>query len=324
MQSRLLAALSLPLFALGALARTSLAQDSSTVGSARVALDIAYVKPLYSTFTGTAAVVPFVSEHWQVGVSPTWEVDGGIRPYFLAGGADAVVNYFPLADGVSRPYVGAFVSQRGASYAPGYGAYGFQAGCLRFLSPSIALRTELRFRHDGTPGAPSSSDLLFAFDPYLFGRADRSLTTRPSFGVFDATMVADYAMRPRHTLSINTTLAPFVTRWLQAGATANMLFAFYRSSGTHALELFGRGYLPIDKRAIPFADAFVGNESIGFNPDTRGSHGARAGVRTYLTPGVALDLALQWRRFDGETTRPERTVRATLTTQFRAMRARKR
>ncbi|HEY7235582.1 MAG TPA: hypothetical protein VH539_15620 [Gemmatimonadaceae bacterium] len=319
MQSRLL--VSLPLFALGALAGTSLAQDSSAVGKARVALDIAYVKPVYSTFTGTAAVMPFVNEHWQVGVSPTWEVDGGIRPYFLAGGADAVVNYFPLGAGPSRPYFGAFASQRGASYAPGSGAYGFQAGWLRFLSPSIALRSELRFRHDGTPGSPSSTDFLLTFDPYLFGRADRSLTKPPSFGVFDATMVADYAMRPRHALTINSTVAPFVTRWLQAGATANMQFAFYRSSGTHALELFGRGYLPIDTRAVPFADAFVGNESIGFSPETRGSHGVRTGVRTYLTRGVALDVALQWRRYDGGPTLRERTVRATLTTQFRARRA---
>jgi hypothetical protein len=52
-------------------------------------------------------------------------------------------------------------------------------------------------------------------------------------------------------------------------------------------------------------------------------------VRSYLTAGVALDLAMQWRQYDSEnfgsdvfTPVSERTLRATLTTQFRAVRSR--
>jgi hypothetical protein len=303
--------------------------DSSARRATRVGLDASYGRPEHSVFSGNASVVPFVSEHWQVGLSPSWEVDGGVKNYYLAGVAEAIVNHVWLDDNGSGPFAGAFMSQRGASFAPSYGVYGLQAGWLRFLSPSVALRGELRLRRYSNAVSSPSADLIVAFDPYLFGRGARRLTTLPSFGVFDATLLADYSMRPVHSLRINTTFAPFVTRWLQAGATANVQFAFFRSSGTHAFELFGRGYLPVDTRVVPFADVFVSNASVGMSNSTVGSAGGRAGVRSYLTTGVALDLALQWRRYDSElvganvfTPAPARTLRATLTTQFRAMRAR--
>jgi len=301
----------------------------NVVGAARVGLDAIYGRPDYSVFSGSASVVPFVNEHWQVGVSPTWEVAGGARTYYVTGLADAVVNYAWLGDQASGPYIGAFLSQRGASFSPGYGVYGVQAGWLRFLSPSVALRGELRLRQYSNGQSPASADLVVAFDPYLFGRETRRLTSLPSLGVFDATLLADYSMRPSHSLRINSTIAPFVNRWLQAGATADVQFAFFRSSGTHTYELFGRGYLPVDTRIVPFADAFVSNASVGMSNGTMGSHGVRAGVRSYLTAGVALDLAMQWRQYDSEnlgtdvfTPAPERTLRASLTTQFKAVRDR--
>jgi hypothetical protein len=315
------------LSALGTLAARSNAQDTtrSLAGSTRVALEVAYMRPQYSLFRGSGAVVPFVNDHWQFGFSPTWEIDGGVKHYYLSGGAEAVANYFPLSSRTSQPYFGVVASQYGASFAPGSATYGLQVGWLRFLSPSVALRTELRFRHYRLDRALDSQELLVAVDPYLFGRATRSLTTLPSFGVFDASLVADYTMRPLHSLAVNGTFAPFLTRWLQAGSSANMLFAFYRSSGSHQLEVFGRGYLPVDTRVVPFGEAFVDNESVGESYQTVGSHGTRAGVRTYLTPGVALDLAIQWRTYDSGSPlvrEPNRTFRATLTTQFRAQRAR--
>ena len=315
------------LFALGALAAKSNAQDTtqSLAGSTRVALDVSYMRPQYSLFRGSGAVVPFVDDHWQFGFSPNWEIDATARNYYVSGGAEAVANYFPLGGGFSQPYVGVVASQYGASFAPGSGVYGFQAGWLRFLSPSLALRAEFRYRHYRLDRSLDSQELLLGFDPYLFGRATRDLTTLPSFGVFDASLAADYTMHPLHSLAVNASFGPFLTRWLQAGSSANMVFAFYRSSGSHQLELFGRGYLPVDTRIVPFAEAFVSNESVGESYETVGSHGTRAGVRTYLTPGVALDLAIQWRTYDGQIPllpEPNRTLRATLTTQFRARRAR--
>jgi hypothetical protein len=321
--------LAVALLALAPARASGQAPDSSSLRATRLGLDASYGRPEHSVFSGNTSVVPFVSEHWQVGLSPSWEVDGGARNYYLAGVADAIVNYVWLDDNGSGPYAGAFMSQRGASFAPGYGVYGLQAGWLRFLSPSVALRGELRLRRYSNAISSPSADLIVAFDPYLFGRGARHLTTLPSFGVFDATLLADYSMRPVHSLRINTTFAPFVTRWFQAGATANVQFAFFRSSGTHAFEVFGRGYLPVDTRVVPFADVFVSNASVGMSNSTVGSAGGRAGVRSYLTTGVALDLAVQWRRYDSElvgadifTPAPERTLRATLTTQFRAVRAR--
>ncbi|HKW48265.1 MAG TPA: hypothetical protein VJN70_12505 [Gemmatimonadaceae bacterium] len=315
------------LFALGTLSAESNAQDTtqSLAGSTRVALDVSYVRPRYSLFRGSAAVVPFLNDHWQVGVSPTWEVDGGVQHYYVSGGGEVVANYFPRGGGPSQPYVGVFGSQYGASFATGSGIYGLQAGWLRFLSPSVALRSEFRYRHYSLDRALDTEELLVAFDPYLFGVASRSLTALPSFGVFDATLVADYTMRPQHSLAVNATLAPFLTRWLQAGSSANVLFAFSSSSGSHQVELFGRGYLPLDVRLVPFGEVFVGNESVGESYETVGSRGTRAGVRTYLTPGVALDVAIQWRTYSGGSPlipEPNRTIRATLTTQFRARRAR--
>lgn len=323
MHRRLLAGV---LFALGIFAAKSNAQDStrSLAGSTRVALAVTYMHPQYSLFRGGGAFVPFVNDHWQFGVSPSWEIDGGGQHYYFSGGAEAIANYFPLAGGRSQPYLGAFASQYGASFAPGSGIYGVQVGWLRFLSPSVAVRSEFRYRHYRLDGALDTQELLVAFDPYLFGRESRSITTLPSFGVFDASFSADYVMRPSHSLAVTATFAPFLTRWFQTGTTANMLFAFYRSSGSHQLELFGRGYLPIDTRMVPFGEAFVDNESVGESYETAGSHGARAGMRTYLAPGVALDLAIQWKSYDGVyplMAEPNRTFRATLTTQFRARRA---
>jgi hypothetical protein len=322
------------LVALGSLPAKSNAQDTiqTLVGSTRVALDLSYMRPVYSYFRGSGAALPFINDHWQAGLSPTWEVDGGVQHYYLSGGAEAVANYYPVSSGRWLPYVGAFASQRGATFATGNGTYGVQAGYLHFLSPSLAFRSEFRFRHSDVGAASNSEDVLVSLDPYLFGRANRRLTALPAFGIFDVNLFADYTLRPTHSLAVNATLAPFLTRWLQAGSTANMVFAFYRSSGSHVLELFGRGYLPVATRVVPFAELFVGNESLGQSYQTLGSHGTRAGLRTYLTPGVALDLALQWRTYDTETMGPSksststpppnRTFRATMTTQFRARRAR--
>ena len=309
---------------------TSAAQprEQSAVGSARISLDASYTRPRFSDLEATATVAPFVSTHWQAGVVPSIQFVRDMGNNYFAGSAATIANYFPRTTGAWLPYIGGYFSEGSASFASGSGYYGGQAGLLHFLSPAVALRAELRYRREAAQGSGyRSSDLYLTLDPYLFGRATRSLTALPAFGVFDASVFGDLQLQPSHMLAANGTLAPFLTKYLQAGVTGTALFTFDVNSGYHDLEWFGRAYLPADRRILPFADGFVSAHYLTDN-ETERSHGVRAGVRSYLTAGVALDLAFEWRNYAAEQVggvpmiRPEaRTVRAALTTQFRARRS---
>jgi hypothetical protein len=330
--SRLLAAVCL---ASAICATSSPAQDTSAarpheqsaVGSARISLDASYARPRFSDLEAAATVAPFVSTHWQVGVAPAIQFVRDNGNNYFAGSAATIANFFPRTTGGWLPYVGGYFSEGSASFSSGSGYYGGQAGLLHFLSPAVAFRAELRYRREAARGSSyESSDLYLTLDPYLFGRATRGLTTLPAFGVFDASVFGDLQLRPSHMLAANGTIAPFLTHYLQAGVTGTALFTFDVNSGYHDLEWFGRAYLPVDRRVLPFADGFVAAHYLTDN-ETERSHGARAGVRTYLTAGVALDVAFEWRNYAAEPVgalpmiRPEaRTVRAALTTQFRARR----
>jgi hypothetical protein len=330
---RMLAAV---LLALPIVATSSPAQDTSAarpreqsvVGSARISLDAYYTRPRFSDLEASATVAPFVSPHWQIGVTPEIQFVSENRNNYFAGGAATVANFFPSTNRAWLPYVGGYFSQGGASFSSAYGAYGMQAGLLHFLSPAIAFRAELRYRREMVQTSHyDQSDVYLTLDPYLFGPATRSLTTLPGFGIFDANVFGDLQFQPAHMLAASGTLAPFLTSFLQAGVTGTALFTFDVNNGYHDLEWFGRAYLPVDRRILPFADGFVAAHYLTDN-ETQRSHGARAGLRSYLTAGVALDLAFEWRNFAAEAIegvpmiRPEaRTVRATLTTQFRARRA---
>ena len=311
-------------------------RGASLVGSTRIAFDATYDRPNddsdppVSLFGGTAAAVRFVSPHWQLGVNPSWEwVSQGSRRYY-SGAAVLSANYLPLTGDVSRPYLGVTLLQGGATHASGFGAWGVQGGWIHFLSPAVALRAEARYREYSGSARLEIADVLLTFDPYIFGRANEPVTKLPGLGVFDAIVFADYQYRPTHTGTLDASVAPFLTRWLQVGTTANFSFYFDASDGAHYIELFGRGYLPISTRVLPFAEFFGANESLsGSNGVSNRSHGERGGVRTYLTSGVALDVALQWRRFPAQQQgkvvfagRDERSIGATLTTQFRVARPR--
>lgn len=303
-------------------------REQSAVGSARISLDASYSRPSFSDLEATGTVAPFVSAHWQAGIAPAIQFVTEKGNHYFAGGAATLANYFPWTGGAWLPYFGGYFSEGSASFASGTGYYGGQAGVLHFLSPAVALRAELRYRREaGAGNGYKNSDLYLTLDPYLFGRATRSLTVLPAFGVFDATVFGDLQMQPSHVLAASGTLAPFITHYLQAGVTGTALFTFDVNNGYHDLEWFGRAYLPVDRRVLPFADGFVAAHYLTDNQTER-SHGIRAGLRSYLTAGVALDVAFEWRNYGVEQAgavpmiRPEtRTVRAALTTQFRARRA---
>ena len=304
--------------------------DDSIVGSARVGLSVLYLKPDHTALTASGVALSFIARHWQAGLAPSISyVTTPANQSFFSGSLAALVNYLPLENEGEgwQPYIGVYGAESGQSNATGYGILGAQAGWLRFFSPSVALRAETRLRHFFFRNdALTYGDVLLTLDPYLFGRASRSLTTLPSLGVFDLSMLADFQYRPGHTLELDGLFAPFVTSWLQVGASADIQFDFSINASNRSVEAFARGYLPLSVRAVPFADLFAGEGTQGtFESESVGNHGARAGVRTYLTPGVALDVAIEWRDFALEPIgaevfqQPEsRTIRATLITQFRA------
>ena len=309
--------------AIGCTPILALAQDSSLaevsppslVHTARVYFDAYYqaLRPVPSAIEnmtyGNATYAPFTTDHWQVGVSPGWQlIERTDAAHNFSGTASLFVNYLFRDGTISRPYAGVFLEHGSDSYA----VIGLQAGWLRFLTPSVAVRVEARYRHSNSVYDGDSYDLLVRFDPYLFGRANRSLTGLPAFGAVDLNFAADLTAQ---ALLVNGLVAPFLTRWLQAGTDG---FFHYDGGQQYQIEWFGRTYLPIDTRLVPFAEAFAseGTSSVS-------SHGARAGVRTYLTRGVAFDLAFEWRNYQQfrangfSSAIPEsRLLHASLTTQL--------
>jgi hypothetical protein len=114
---------------------------------------------------------------------------------------------------------------------------------------------------------------------------------------------------------MNLRAAPFLTRWFQLGGLSNFLFLFDENVSQHYLEGFARGYAPLSTRAAPFGELYTGRENLQFSTTTRGSHGARVGMRSYLAPGVALDVDWEWRNFS-DLEPEQRQLRARLLTQI--------
>lgn len=297
----------------------------SPVQSAAVALDAAlvHVGPgMPSVLTVNALFAPFVSEQWQLGVAPVVEYDVGAGDNTFGGAAAVVADYYPFMRGGSGPFAGAYLSEGGGS-GSAYGVFGLQAGWLQFLTPQAALRSQFQFRRVSYSPRHEAYDVVVALEPYLFGRANERLTKSPGLGVFDASLDADYVMRPSRSFTLNAMAAPFLTRWLQVGASGQYQNGFSSGISDHAIEAFGRVYLPLSNRLLPFADGLIGDASIGQPGRHLGHHGARAGVRTYIAPGVSIDGAFEWRAYGtvevgtGSFRPPaQRLVRVTLNTQL--------
>jgi hypothetical protein len=299
----------------------------SIVGSAAVALDAQFERfhsqyePVQTVFLGSATIAPFVNEHWQVAFAPGWERNSSGSGTYYSGTAALAANFFLLNPDASSPFVGAFVSANAATRSTGYGAWGGQAGWLEFLSPSLALRTEVRFRRYETPRPADVADALLTFDSFLFGRAEPKPARLPDLGIMDISALADFVFDPNHALTLDLSGAPFLTRWLQIGGVTDFQFLFDENVSQRYLEAFVRGYIPLGTRAAPFADLYTARENIQYGTSTLGMHGARLGVRSYLAPGLALDVSWEWRNSgDGEVER--RVLRATLRTQIRVARGR--
>jgi len=287
--------------------------DAPLAGSARIALSAAY-RPVAGVWEAAASstFAPFINENWQLGIQPSFDVLKEPLATQYSGTVGLLANYLFRQGNVSRPYVGVFLSESGATGSAVTRSVGVQAGWLRFVTPSIAFRTELSFRRfSGVFLDEDFTQLTLTLDPYLFGRASERLTTLPGRGAVDVTGSLQLQITPNHDGLLQVMVAPFLAQWFQPG-----LSIIYSGSGSDPrIELFGRGYLPLATHFAPFADLF------GTANNNANSHGARVGVRSYLTRGVALDVDWEWRNPNvGSrnvfTPSEQHTLRASLITQF--------
>jgi len=296
-------------------------RNQSIVGSAAVSLDAYFQRlhtayePLQTGFWGSANVAPFVTQHWQLGVAPTWATNSS-PPLgrYSAGDVAFTANYLPWNDTASPFFVGAWLARYGHSLNRPYTGVGAQIGWLQFLSPNLALHAEARYRHIDTPRSQTLGDAFLTLDSYLFGRANQPPVRLPSLGTLDLSVLADFDFQPGHSFTLDLLAAPFLTNWLQLGAASDVDFIFVESSSDRYFEAFVRGYLPLSTRFAPLVELYADHESF---TDTYaiGTHGLQLGARSYLAPGLALDVTWEWRNFtNGEP--EERLLSARLRTQI--------
>ena len=314
--------------ALPAQQQDSTSHVPSVRGATRINLDLGVsIEPIRGA-TINSVVAPFVTDRLQVGIAPYGFASSFNGQTYYQGQAAAIANYFFLVSGSSRLFAGSYLAQSSQSYGPGLGSYGAQLGWLYFLAPSVGFRTELRYRSGFRAHSAGSTFVVVSFDPYLFARTASRIGAPPHAGVVDATLLADYIFTPDREISVHAMLAPFLTRWLQVGGTLDYFFLFGFPE-SHKIEWLARTYAPLARRAMPFAEGFA--ESGNFGDDVSGlsSFGLRGGVRRYVAPAVALDVALEWRKHGEFSTGilrhrlPEETsLRLSLLTQFRLARRR--
>lgn len=137
----------------------------------------------------------------------------------------------------------------------------------------------------------------------------------PSLGTVDLSMLANFNFQPGHSLRLDLLAAPFLTNWLQLGGASDVDFYFDESSSDRYFEGFVRGYLPLNTRFAPLVQLYTDHENFTYN-DNLATHGLEVGARSYLAPGLALDVFWEWRNFsNGEP--EERLLRAALRNQIR-------
>lgn len=278
-------------------------------GSARVALDASSGRVdggQFHSYALSAAALPFVSDHWQVGLAPTYA--GGAASYpaspqqpagtqtFQSYGAGLTANYVFGGGRRWRGYAGGYGSEAGATRAAGASQVGGQTGVLYFFDPAVALRGELRYRVPSSGPGPRHgvSIALLTLDPYLFGRAGAGGPTRAGLGTVD---VSGFLYHERswygQQSGVSGTFAPYLTRWAQIGVDGQAVsYSEFGGHGVSYAREFARVYLPLAARTQPFAEAFVQNGTYADEALQKGA-GWTFGVRQLLNPRVGLDVGVR-------------------------------
>ncbi|MFN8570851.1 MAG: hypothetical protein U0132_02270 [Gemmatimonadaceae bacterium] len=239
--------------------------------------------------------LPFLTDLLQLGFGisgSSWASGDDREPRYYGGSVAVLGNLYVGHHVDSRPYVGLFGSRGGNSHTAPVTTLGGQAGWLHFLTPAAALRLEYRYRHYVHYRRPVSEVVLY-LDPYVGGRASTAPRIAPSFGSWDVFVYSYADPRADGQWSGQLLVAPFLTRWLQLGINADYAYFTPYQSSAHQVEGFGRLYIPLASRVVPFAGAFA--EAGTFSNDTKGlsTYGPLVGVRTYVNRDAAIDLSVR-------------------------------
>jgi hypothetical protein len=291
-----------PLVTPGIISAQSTDSSSSLVGAMKIDLSAgAQLAPgpnRYYSVSGTFE--SFVSEHWQVGISPAIAASTGRYGNSVGVGLNGTVNYV-LSAGRTRWFVGATAGGSGGSGGDGASFLGAQAGALYFPVPTAALRAELRSRRLGNSDGFTSYGAFLTLDSYL--PATRSgATSPPDRGAVDVAFDANVDFNGARARSVDLMVAPFFTPWAQVGGTYSAI-GVPRDGDWPTSQLFrgfARLYAPLGPGAMPFVEGFVEGARYPYGAHAPTIPGAAAGVRHYLNDGTAFDAALQWRRSHAE------------------------
>lgn len=302
--------------------------ETSVVGSARLGFtgDALLGYDGRTTWSFASSYVPFVSEHWQVGITPSYE-GGDFKGQLVHSGLLAGTANLMTSGDRWRAYVGTLLGEENGTRQHGRMRLGAQLGALAFLERTAALRGELRWRRTTDGGYDVMADALLTIDSYVNGRAALPALA-PELGVVDVSGQAYAAFRFERERSIDLRIAPYLASWMQVGGELNRQ-SFMYSNGQRMPDgvenVFARAYVPVSLVAAPFVQAFIER---AINPARHGDqqitgYGALGGVRHHINRGAALDVGLQWRRIDAvvlgvrERRPDETTLQARIVTQLR-------
>ncbi|MGI8510576.1 MAG: hypothetical protein ACR2MQ_14765 [Gemmatimonadaceae bacterium] len=269
-------------------------------GSARIFIDASALRfdGGLTTYNVAASFAPFLSEHVQVGVAPSYTRYESARIHTLQSSTTALIANYVFGGGTRwREYVGGYGSMATQTNSPNVSEIGAQGGALFFLSSAVALRGELRYREITSPGERryGNAVALVTLDPYVSGRADEVAPTPPGLGVVDLAVLAYHARYSSYNVSgISGTIAPYLARWAQVGVDGAVVhFSDYGDTGAYRVRGFGRGYVPLTARTQPFAEGFAESSTYNGNDGGLTDYGGALGVREMLNAHVALDVGVR-------------------------------
>ena len=312
----------------GEAARDVPRSETSVVGSARLGFTGDALLGHYgTTWSFAGSYLPFVSEHWQIGITP-WYEGGDFRGQIVQSGLLAGTANLMTSGDRWRAYVGTLLGEENGTRQHGRMRLGAQLGALAFLDRTAALRGELRWRRTTDGGYDVMADALLTIDSYVNGRAALPALA-PELGVVDVSGLAYAAFRFERERRIDLRIAPYLASWMQVGGELNRQ-SFMYSNGRRmpggVENVFARAYVPVSLATAPFAHVFV-ERAIGLAREGNQqitSYGALGGVRHYINRGAALDVGLKWRRYTevadiyGRSRRPDQTtLQARIVTQLR-------
>jgi hypothetical protein len=244
---------------------------------------------LFRSWGATALMKSFVSDHWQIGVSPT--VDGfydNLDGNRVGAGSTLIAVYAVNAPFHTLAFAGGSVSQSAQSNATPRYTSSWRVGLMRFLSPTAALRVEFRSDAWSSPSLGARNELyIIALDEY-FDRHAAPMTDLPGWGIVDATVLANVILEPTDEQSYTITVAPFLTSWLQVGGH----FDYFRLPSllsAQTEEGFVRLYAPFSPALMPFIGGLI--EAGTYSNDVPGlsSYSGSVGARHWIRRGLAVE-----------------------------------